>query len=197
MVLQFVRVVETRRKQEEEELCPHAGAAASPGLSPSSSARDAVSGLLPLHMPGLLHQAWKTESLCRGKHFIMDSPGEGWIQRTCSSAFLNQGWLWLCENHKCLLASVGRESPRLVLSRPHGRFIGMDPLSWSTVVRHPEQKMELNPTVLNLFHTGRSQRKRERRRHTDTHTHRHTRDLLLAKQSASLPCLVTQKEKGH
>lgn len=97
--------------------------------------------------------------------------------------------LWLCQNHnKCLLASVGRESPRLVLSRPHGRFIGVDPLSWSTVVRHPEQKMELNPTVLKLFHTGRSQRKRERRRHTDTHrrTHTHTRDLLLARQSQHL-----------
>lgn len=97
VILQFIQVVKTGRKQEEEELCHHAGAAGSLGPSPSSSggcegARDAVSGFLPLHMPGLLHQACKTESLCKGKHFIMDSPGEGWIQRTCSSAFLNQGW---------------------------------------------------------------------------------------------------------
>lgn len=88
---------ENREEAREEELCHHAGAAASLGPSPSSSrgcdgARDAESGLLPLHMPGLLHQAGKTESLCKGKHFILDSPREGWIQRTCSSAFLNQGW---------------------------------------------------------------------------------------------------------
>lgn len=52
-------------------------------------ARVAVAGFLPLHMPWLFH---KTESLRKGKHLIMGSPGEGWIQRTCSSAFLNQGW---------------------------------------------------------------------------------------------------------
>lgn len=97
VILQFVQVVKTRRKQEEEELCHHAGAAASLGPSPSSSrgcegARDAVSRFLPLHMPGLLHQACKAQSPCKGKHLIMGSPGQGWIQRTCSSAFLNQGW---------------------------------------------------------------------------------------------------------
>lgn len=43
VVLQFVRVVETRRKQEEEELCPHAGA--SPGPSPSSSAGARAPGM--------------------------------------------------------------------------------------------------------------------------------------------------------
>lgn len=84
----------------------------------------------------------------------------------------------------CLLASAGRDSPRLVLRRPHGWFIEMDPLNWSREVRHSVQKMELNPTVLNLFHTGRSQRERDR--HGHTHTHGHTQNPLLARPSQHL-----------
>lgn len=85
---------------------------------------------------------------------------------------------------------MGGKAPTLVLSRPHGQVIGTDPLSWSTVVRYPEQKMELNPTILNFSLLGDL-----RERETDTDTHGHTQNPLLASQH--LFRLIIQKQKGH
>lgn len=180
VILQVVLAVQQQGSRRRKPRDHHAAAAAA--LSSGCEGQPGGSGRASLCTCHLFQEAYMRESLQKGKHLIMGPPGEGWIHSTCSSAFLHQGWALVVSI--CLLASAGRDSPRLVLSRPHGWFIEMDPLNWSREVRHSMQKMELNPTVLNLFHTGRSQRERDR--HGHTHTHGHTQNPLLARPSQHL-----------
>lgn len=55
---------------------------------------------------GYFTRLTRLESLCKGKHLIMGCPGEGWIQRTCSSAFLNQGWALIVSKSQQVFACL-------------------------------------------------------------------------------------------
>lgn len=90
VIPQIVRAVQQQGSRRRKPRDHHAAAAAA--LSSGCEGQPGGSGRAPLCTCHLFHEAYMRESLQKGKHLIMGSPGEGWIHSTCSSAFLHQGW---------------------------------------------------------------------------------------------------------
>jgi len=124
------------------------------------------------------------------------SPREGWIRRTCSSALLTQGWALVVSKSQQVSACLCREG------KPQ---VSPEQVSWS-VYRDGSSELEhsgqapragdwsLTPQFSTFSLLGDL---RERDRHRHTHTQTHTKPSPGKTESASLPCLIAWKEKGH